>query len=137
EAFKDTAADRDRNGHVSVAEAFEYAKAKVAQSFQQKGLILTEHATIDEGLSQPGAGQLAASIFLAPSSGSAALNVDTSDPAMRALVDERNAIEQQIAALRLKRGSMDEAQYDSQMEKLLTDLAVKTRAIRARQSKKE
>ena len=31
------AADRDRNGHVSVAEAFEYAKTKVAQAFQQKG----------------------------------------------------------------------------------------------------
>ena len=49
EAFNDDAADRDRNGHVSIGEAFEYAKAKVVQAFQQKGLLLTEHATLDEG----------------------------------------------------------------------------------------
>src|SRR5262249_49362056 len=111
EAFKDNAADRDRNGHVSVAEAFEYAKSKVAQSFQQKGIILTEHARIAEGLGPgagaapiassgtsggaatptaggPGstaAGALAASIFLAAGGGTTTLNVDTSDPAMRAL----------------------------------------------------
>src|SRR6185436_604642 len=44
-AFGDAAADRDRNGHVSVGEAFEFAKAKVVQAFTQKGLLLTEHAT--------------------------------------------------------------------------------------------
>src|SRR5206468_2662795 len=48
-AFDDASADRDRNGHVSIAEAFEYAKTKVTQAFQQKGNILTEHATLDEG----------------------------------------------------------------------------------------
>ena len=32
-----------------------------------------------------------------------ALKVDTSDPAMRALVEERDAIEKQIAGLRLKK----------------------------------
>ena len=55
---------------------------------------------------------------------------------MRALVDERNAIEQQIAGLKLKKPSMTEAQYDAEMETLLTDLALKTRAIRELQAKK-
>ena len=32
---------------------------------------------------------------------------------------------------------MPDAQYDEQMEKLLTDLALKTKAIRDAQSKKE
>jgi hypothetical protein len=32
---------------------------------------------------------------------------------------------------------MDEAKYDAQMEKLLTELALKTKAIRDRQTKKE
>ena len=32
---------------------------------------------------------------------------------------------------------MDEAQYNAQLEKLLTDLAVKTKAIRDLQAKKE
>jgi hypothetical protein len=137
EAFSDPAADRDRNGHVSIGEAFEYAKAKVVQSFQQKGLLLTEHATIDEGAGgAAGDSRLAASIFLGTGRAEDALAVDTSDPAMRALVDERGAIEQQIAGLKLKKASMAEAQYDAEMEALLTSLALKTRAIRELQAKK-
>jgi len=135
EAFNDPSADRDRNGHVSIGEAFEFAKTKVVQAFQQKGNLLTEHATMDEG-GPAGAGHFAASLFLGTGRAEDALNVDTSDPAMKALVDERNGIEQQIAGLRLKKGSMSDAAYDAEMEKLLTDLALKTRAIRELQAKK-
>ena len=56
---------------------------------------------------------------------------------MKALADEKDAIDQQIAALRLKKSSMDEAQYDAQLEKLLTELALKTKAIRDLQAKKD
>ena len=136
EAFNDPSADRDRNGHVSIGEAFEFAKTKVVQAFQQKGNLLTEHAVMDEG-GPAGAGHFAASLFLGTGRAEDALNVDTNDPAMKALVDERNAIEQQIAGLRLKKGSMSEAAYDAEMEKLLTDLALKTRAIRDLQAKKD
>jgi hypothetical protein len=132
-AFGDAAADRDRNGHVSVAEAFEYAKTKVAQAFQQKGLLLTEHAVMDDG----GEGRLAATLFLGTGRAEGALAVDTSDPAMKELADEKDAIDQQIAALKLKKNAMDEAQYDAQLEKLLTDLALKTKAIRDLQAKKD
>ncbi len=55
---------------------------------------------------------------------------------MRALVDERNTLEQQIAGLKLNKPSMTEAQYDAEMEALLTSLALKTRAIRELQAKK-
>jgi hypothetical protein len=134
-AFSDAAADLDRNGHVSVGEAFEYAKAKVTQAFQQKGLLLTEHATMDEGAGPDS--RLAATIFLGTGRAEGALAVDTSDPALRALADEKSSIEQQIAALKLKKAALDEGQYDAQMEKLLTDLALKTKAIRDLQAKKE
>ncbi|HKB14134.1 MAG TPA: hypothetical protein VKD69_25895 [Vicinamibacterales bacterium] len=132
-AFNDPSADRDRNGHVSLAEAFEYAKSKVTQAFQQKGLLLTEHATMDDG----GEGQLAASMFLGIGRSDSTLAADTSDPAMKKLVDEKEAIDRQIAALRLRKSSMPEAQYDAQMEKLLTELALKTKAIRDLQKKDE
>ncbi len=132
-AFSDPAADRDRNGHVSVAEAFEYAKAKVVQAFQQKGLLLTEHAVMDDG----GGGGLAAALFLGTGRADGALAVDLSDPAMRQLAGQKDAIDQQLAALRLKKGTMDEAQYDAQLEHLLTELALKTRAIRDLQTKKD
>lgn len=131
-AFADEAADRDRNGHVSMAEAFEYAKSKVAQAFQQKGLILTEHAVLDDG----GEGKLASTVFLGTGRADTALAVDTSDPATKALVDERDAIQKQIEGLQLRKASMPAAQYDAEMEKLLTDLALKTKAIRDRQAKK-
>jgi hypothetical protein len=132
-AFGDAAADRDRNGHVSVGEAFEYAKAKVVQAFQQKGLLLTEHAVMDDG----GEGRLAAALFLGVGRAEGALALDLSDPAMKALSDEKDALDRQIAALRLKKSTMDEAQYEAQLEKLLTDLALKTKAIRDLQAKRD
>jgi hypothetical protein len=132
-AFSDPAADRDRNGHVSVAEAFEYAKSKVVQAFQQKGLLLTEHATMDDS----GEGHLASTMFLGIGRAEGTLAVDTSDPAMKKLVDEKDAIDREIAALKLTKGSTADTQYEAQMEKLLTDLALKTRAIRDLQVKKD
>ena len=76
-------------------------------------------------------------MFLGTGRAEDSLAVDTSDPAMRALVDERNAIEEQIAGLKLKKTSMAEPQYDAEMETLLTRLALKTRAIRELQAKKD
>ena len=132
-AFGDAAADRDRNGHVSLAEAFDYAKSKVVQAFQQKGLLLTEHAVMDDG----GSGALAAALFLGTGRAEGTLAVDLSDPAMKKLADEKDAIDQQLAGLRLKKNAMAEALYDAQLEKLLTDLALKTKAIRDLQAQKE
>ncbi|HEV3140760.1 MAG TPA: C13 family peptidase [Vicinamibacterales bacterium] len=130
-AFGDDAADRDRNGRVSMAEAFEYAKTKVTQDYQQKGLILTEHATLEDG----GDGRIASTIFLGTGRGDAALNADLSDPETKKLVDEKDALEKEIAGLQLRRPSMPEAEYSAQLEKLLTDLALKTKAIRDRAAK--
>jgi hypothetical protein len=131
-AFADAAADRDRNGHVSIGEAFEYARSKVTQAFQQKGLLLTEHATLDDG----GEGRLASAMFLGGVRSGSTLQVDTSDPALRALVEQRDALEKQIAELRARKAAMADAQYEAEMERLLTELAVKTRELRERQAKK-
>jgi hypothetical protein len=105
----------------------------VVQAFQQKGNLLTEHATMDDG----GEGQLAASMFLGIGRADSVLTADTSDPAVKKLVDEKDAIDRQIAALKLRKTSMADAQYEEQMEKLLTELALKTKAIRDAQSKKD
>jgi hypothetical protein len=131
-AFGDEAADRDRNGHVSMAEAFDYAKTKVTDAYKQKGTILTEHAVLDDAAE----GRLASTAFLGIGRSDAALAADLSDPDTKKLVDERNAIQQQIEALQIQKTSMDPAKYDAAMEQLLTDLALKTKAIRDRQAKK-
>jgi hypothetical protein len=131
-AFDDDAADRDRNGHVSMAEAFEYASTKVKQDYQQKSLILTEHATLEDGSE----GRIASAFFLGIGRGDAALNADLSDPETKKLVDEKAALEKEIAGLQLRRPSMPEGEYSAQLEKLLTDLAVKSREVRDREGKK-
>ena len=132
-AFTDVAADRDRNGHVSIAEAFDYARTHVKQAYDQKGLILTEHATLYD---LPDGG-LSARMYLGIGRAEAALNVDMSDPEVRALVEQRDALDRQVAELKAKKGAMPEEMYDAQMEKLLTDLALKTKALRDRQAKKD
>ena len=133
EAYETEAADRDRNGRVSVLEAFDYAKAKVVKAFEQEGSLLTEHATLDDGSE----GKLAATVFLAPAGGETASKLDMTNPAIRDLVKERDALEQQIAGLKLRKSDMDPAQYEQQLEKLLLELAGKSRALQQLAGKKE
>lgn len=130
EALAGEGADRDRNGRVSVLEAFDYAKAKVSASYEQGGNILTEHATLEDGA----AGKLAATLFLAPERSRTA-EMASASPARRALVEQRDALERQIAELKLTKDSTDPAKYDQELERLLTDLALKTRAIRDLEAK--
>jgi len=131
EAFSDPGADQNRDGRVSMSEAFEYAHNKVLQSYQKDGLLLTEHAALDDGND----GRLAATLFLQFDRSRTAI-AEATDPALKALLEQQRALEDQIAALKLRQKTMDAAEYEQQMEKLLTDLAVKTRAIRALQDKK-
>jgi hypothetical protein len=132
EAFKDNAADTDRNGRVSVSEAFEYAKTKVAATYSKGGYIQTEHAALDDGRE----GKLAATLFLESERAKAAATARVADPELRALLEAQRSLENQVAALKLRKDSMDPAEYERQSEQLLTELAVKTRAIREREGKK-
>ena len=59
--FSDDAADRDRNGRVSVLRSVRVREGEGRRRpIEQKGYMLTEHATIDDG----GEGKLAATLFL-------------------------------------------------------------------------
>jgi hypothetical protein len=131
EALGSEAADRDRNGRVSVLEAFDYAAAKVKAAYEKEGHIVTEHPTLDDGST----GKLAATQFLAPERSRTAA-AQSADPALRTLLEQRDALERQVAELRLRKDAMDPSAYELQLEKLLTDLAVKTRAIREFESRK-
>ena len=130
EALQGDAADRDRNGRVSMLEAFDYAKAKVTSVYEQSGHILTEHAVLDDGSD----GKFAATLFLAPRPSRAAAAA-TADPALRALLEQRDTLEEQVTTLRLRKDSMDPARYEQELEALVTELAVKTKAIRDLQAK--
>jgi len=132
QALDGDAADRDRNGRVSVLEAFDYARANVVKAYEQEGHILTEHATLDDGSE----GKFAATLFLASERARSASIAETADPALRALIVQRDALERQVAELKLRKDGLDPEQYERELEKLLTDLALKTKAIRDLEGKK-
>jgi hypothetical protein len=105
------------------------ARTKVAKSYEQEGLILTEHAALEDG----NEGKLAATLFLESDRSRAAATATVADPALRALLEQQRALEDQIGQLKL-RVRMDPAHTSA--EKLLVELAVKTRAIRELEGKK-
>jgi hypothetical protein len=135
EAFTTEAADADRNGRVTVLEAFEYARRQVESAYQREGLMQTEHALLDdngdrEGSIQPGAqakdGQSAAVLSL----GSTRKEAAPANEKLRGLYAERQALERRIESLKLLKSGMDPDKYASELEKLATELALKTRQIR-------
>jgi hypothetical protein len=132
EAFKDLSADTDRNGRISVAEAFEYAKNKAVATYTKAGTILTEHATLDDSRD----GKFAATLYLDSDRARAEKTAKVADPELRALLEQQQALQTQIDGLKLKKELLPPAEYDQQMEKLLTDLALKARAIRDKEAKK-
>jgi hypothetical protein len=131
EALTGEEADSDRNGRVSILEAFEFAKNRVAASYEKGGHLLTEHATLDDGSE----GKFASTQYLAPPR-SRSTEMAKADPKLRGLVEERDALDREIATLRQRKDKMPEADYQQQLEKLLTDLALKDRAIRELEAKK-
>jgi hypothetical protein len=110
-------ADADKDGRVSVMEAFTYARKEVARVYETDNRLLTEHATLSDSA-------LAASVGFggAPAS---------TNPRVVALVAERQALESQVAVLRSRKATMDSATYQSQLETLLLAIAEKSAAIRA------
>ncbi len=130
EAFTGEGADRDRNGRISVQEAFEFAKTKVQQAFEREGYVLSEHATIED---QAG---VAGTVYLESERAKSAAIATVSNPALRTALEEKRNLEDQIAGLRLRKASMPPEQYDQEFEKLATALAQQTRAIGQLEAKK-
>ena len=136
EAFSTEAADGDKNKRLSMLEAFRYAKAEVARAYEREGLLVIEHAMLDDNGDKQGSqdpaptgaeGRLAAALSL----GSAADAVPLpDDPKLRALYLERRDLERRVEALRLLKDSLPPARYTTEFERLVTDLARKTREIR-------
>ena len=48
QALTATAADQDKNGRISLLEAFVYASNLTKQSYEQRGVLPTEHAVFDD-----------------------------------------------------------------------------------------
>jgi hypothetical protein len=140
DALNSPTADADKNKRISVLEAFQFAKAEVTRAYEREGLLATEHPLLDDdgdrkGSADPtptgGDGKVAAVLSL----GDAGESGLPSDPKLRELHLERRELERRVEALRLLKDSMDPARYTSELEKLVTAVALKTREIRAAEGK--
>ncbi len=110
-------ADANKDGRVTVLEAFDFARREVEKEYEADKRMLTEHAVVSDS-------SLAATVAL----GARAVS---SDPRVAALVAERQALEDQVATLRARKATMSDAAYEAELERLLVAIAEKTRAIRA------
>ena len=111
------AADGDKDGRISLFEAFTWAKGEVARGYERRNLLATEQAQLTDSV-------LARTVAF----GTAAA---PSDPRIAVLWAERRALEGQVDALRRRKGMMDSAAYDRELERLLLEIATRTAAIRA------
>jgi hypothetical protein len=136
QAVTDPEADLDKDGQVSLLEAFLAASARTAQFYKAEGRIATEHALLDDngdGLGAPADwfrglravrrakenaavdGLLAGQFCLVPSDSERSL---TGEQRVR-----RDALERAVLVFREKKTALPEDEYYGQLEKLLLDLA--------------
>jgi hypothetical protein len=142
DALMSDAADADKNRRVSVLEAFNAARAGVARAYEQEGIMLTEHPLLDDsgdrqGSADPKAdgknGRVASMLSLGTATSAEPL---PADPTLRALYEERRALESRVEGLKLLKIGMEPARYAAELEQLLTDLAMKSKEIKDREVKK-
>ncbi len=127
EALQDPSTDIDKSDSISAMEAFSYASKKTAAFYDSQKRLATEHAVFnDTGTGEPvrqagdGQGVLLSSFTL--------LRLGTSqqaanDPAKRALLEQKDELEQKIDTLKYQKAAMDPADYKKQLTDALVELA--------------
>ena len=123
-AFEDPSADADKNGRVSLFEAFTSASAATRAWYEQRGQLPTERPLIDDDgdgvgheAGNPGSdGALARATFLQPP-------LLPADEAAAAVAERLRELESRIEDLKRRRTTMLPAEYDAELERLLLELA--------------
>ncbi len=133
EALTSPSADLDKNGDLSVAEVFRYAAEQTARSYETGGLLATEHALLEdtgdaeghriEDLGARGEGNLAAVTYLRRGGGVLAGTSAADRAVLAPLLQERDALERDIAALKSRKQALNEGAYYARLETLFVRLA--------------
>jgi hypothetical protein len=144
QALSEEASDLNKDGRISLLEAFQYAHREVERYYESQNLLATEHALLDdngdgEGSTELGDevadGRLAASFWLGGGV-AAGVRAEVSDsiidPDLLRLYQEKAELEARVLELRRLRGQMEESAYELELEALLVEIALKTREIRAK-----
>jgi hypothetical protein len=142
DALTKDVADTDKDGRVSLLEAFRYAVVETKRIYENDTRLQTEHAQIDDmgaksGVTDPdgrtGQGVLARRFFL---DGAFATRAGANDPQLTALYKDKFALEDQIDSLRTRKTAMTADAYDDALENLLVQLARKAKSIREIEGRK-
>ncbi len=112
EALGSDKADRDKDQVITAAEAFAHANAAVAEAFKADASMATEHARIEGG--EPA--RLVVARF-----GGAAQHAD--DAQLQALQARQSSLEQELATIKARKGSMPEDAYYTSLEPVLLNIA--------------
>jgi hypothetical protein len=136
-AFEEPGADSDKNGKVSMWEAFVFASAGVKSWYDERGRLATERPVLDDTGAGVGsdaaapvgaAGALAKVTYLQPDATVPA----SADAELGRLLRRRTELESQVDLLRVQKPTMTGQQYEAELEKLLTELARIDRQIRSK-----
>lgn len=136
DALAKDGADVDKDGRVSLLEAFRYAATETKRVYETETKLQTEHAQFDDvglkiGVAEPDGrttqGLLARRFFL---DGGVSTRAASGDPQLAALYRDKFTLEDRIDQLRAKKSTMQPDAYDNALEALLIDLARKAKAIR-------
>jgi hypothetical protein len=122
-AFEGEAADTDKDGALSLLEAFTFAATEVARLYEQENRLLTEHARLSDStlarhwvFTPPGRAVVAA----------------PGDSVTERLLARRRDLEAAIERVRGRKAVMDSTAYERELESLLLELARINQALRAR-----
>lgn len=133
-AYEDRAGDADKNGLVSILEAFDYASQGVRRWYQERGRLATERALLEDsgdgrgreaGESGPD-GLRAASQFL----GAGPVRTDAvADPLLAPLFTKRQELIDSVQELRAAKEQMNADLYLRELERILLELAQLSRRL--------
>jgi hypothetical protein len=140
QAFEATEVDLDKDGRVSIWEAFAYASSQVKQYYRQRGQLSVERPVLDDtgdGVGkesgEPGPdGSIASRTFLDNSDDPGA----GTGPALSELINRRNTLEADFDDLKRKRSFMPSGDYEKQRDQLLIEIARISHEIRLEQRKR-
>lgn len=139
QAFSSDTADLDKNGRISLLEAFTFASRAVKEQYDHDGIMATEVALLDD----TGGGKGRMATATGPDGNVASVTyLDTpavatsTDPALQQLLTRQRELNDQLDALKLKQTSMPADEYAKALEQLLTDLATVSRDIRQKQDQR-
>jgi hypothetical protein len=150
QAYAGDGADVNKDEHVSVLEAFDFARSQVSRFYDEGNRLQTEHAVLDDNGDGTGThdpaderievadGATASSVFLKGEDSQLSLGTTaTDDPEIAELTRQVRVLQDRVEGLKRQKDTMPADLYMEELEKLLVELAQTNREIKELEEKKK